>query len=235
MSSLDTAKDARILVLEDALRRLTEVVNNRKLKIHIDYSKLGEALKTAGALLYEVKYSYQEAAQLANLEPTNKLIDVMKQFEEVFELARKSSGFLPKTANEQIVVSDTLYSLSIINGFQEKLRSYDDDPAFAVDILAVEITQLKPVEGAEKLTECRCTDGTRIWPIVTNLQGLISGTKLACAYLPPVNMMGTVSEAMFLGGDPLPESTQLGPLSDIPQSALDQARAQVLQITKRMT
>ncbi len=232
---MDTAKDARVLVLEDALRRLTEVVNNRKLKIHIDYSKLGEVLKTAGALLYEVKYSYQESAQLANLEPTIKLIDSISQFAEVYESAVKSSGFTPKSAKEQLVVAEVHYSLSIVSGFQGKLQSHGDDPAFAVDILAVEITQLKPVEGAEKLTECRCTDGTRIWQIVTNLQGLITSTKLACAYLPPVDMMGVVSEAMFLGGDSLPETTQLGPLSEIPQSALDQARAQVLQITKRMT
>ena len=54
---MDTAKDGRVLVLEDALRRLTEVVTNRKLKMHIDYGKLAETLKTAGALLYEVKYS----------------------------------------------------------------------------------------------------------------------------------------------------------------------------------
>ncbi|MGY5876347.1 MAG: hypothetical protein RTU30_11430 [Candidatus Thorarchaeota archaeon] len=231
---MDTAKDARVLVLEDALRRLTEIVNNRKLKIHIDYSKLGEYLKTAGALLYEVKYSYQEPTKLSNLEPTTKLIESITQFGEVYESAMKTSGFAPKTAKEQLVVADVKYSLSIINGFQEKLQSCGDDPAYAIDILAVEITQLKPVEGAEKLTECRCTDGARIWPIVTNLQGLKISTKLACAYLPPIDMMGIVSEAMFLGGDSLPESTQLGPLSEIPSSALDQARAQVLQITKRM-
>ena len=47
-------------------------------------------------------------------------------------------------------------------------------------------------------------------------------------------MMNNVSDAMFLGGEPLPEGTSLGPLETPPDSALDQARAQVLQITKRM-
>ncbi len=40
--------------------------------------------------------------------------------------------------------------------------------------------------------------------------------------------------AMFLGGEPLPEDTSLGSLDTPPESALDQARAQVLLITKRM-
>jgi len=46
--------------------------------------------------------------------------------------------------------------------------------------------------------------------------------------------MNVVSEAMFLGGDALQEATGLGLLANPPESALDQARAQVLQITKRM-
>ena len=110
-----------------------------------------------------------------------------------------------------------------------------DDPGFAVDILAVEISQTQPVPDSKNLTECRCTDGTRIWRIVTNIQGVKAGSKLACAVLPPVEMMGIVSEAMFLGGDSLPDDTQLGPLESPTSSILDQARAQVLQITKRMT
>ncbi|MHA2192501.1 MAG: hypothetical protein ACXAAR_03645, partial [Candidatus Thorarchaeota archaeon] len=67
---MDTAKDARVLVLEDALRRLNEIIGNRKLRMHIEYSKLANTLKTAGTLLYEVKYSYVDAKALAELEAT---------------------------------------------------------------------------------------------------------------------------------------------------------------------
>ena len=58
---------------------------------------------------------------------------------------------------------------------------------------------------------------------------------MACAVLPPIEMMGIVSEAMFLGGEQLPDDVELGVFKNPPASALDQARAQVLQITKRMT
>ena len=116
-----------------------------------------------------------------------------------------------------------------------KLQEFDDEPAYAVDILAVELSQVQTVQDSKNLTECRCTDGTRIWKIVTNIQDLKTGIKLACAILPPVEMMGIVSEAMFLGGEPLPEETELGFIKTPPSLALDQARAQVLQITKRMT
>jgi len=232
---LDTAKDARILVLEDALRRLNEVVNNRKLKFHIEYSKLGQALKVAGSLIYEVKYSYQSAEQLADSEATKNLVEAISDFESLFEQSFTSSAFSPKTLNDKLVLAEVRYSLRIVRRFPEKLRHFDDDPAYAIDVLAVEVTQIQPVKDSDKLTECRCTDGSRIWPIVTNIQNIKQGTKLVCGVLPPVEMMGVISEAMFLGGELLADSVDLGLLDAIPASAMNQARAQVLEITKRMT
>ncbi len=232
---LDTAKDARILVLEDAIRRLTEVVGGRKLKLHVDYSKLVEALQQAGSLIYEIKYSYIPAQQVADLEATQKIVDSIISFRAEIQDSINTSGYKPSTMKETLSLADTFYSIRIVEGFMHKLREFDEDPGHAVDIIAVEISQTKEVQDSKNLIECRCTDGTRIWKIVTNIQGLKSGMKLACALLPPVEMMNIVSEAMFLGGEPLPEDTVLGPLKTPPPSTLDQARAQVLQIIKRMT
>ncbi len=231
---MDTAKDARVLVLEDALRRLNEVVVNRKLKMHIEYSKLNELLKTAGSLLYEVKYAYQDSSSLASLEATENLVASIAEFAKMYRAAL-SSGYKPGTVKEQVAQAEVAYSLRTVESFQRKLREFDEEPAFAIDILAVEVSEVSPVKDSSNLSECRCTDGTRIWKIVTNISGVKEGSKLACAVLPPVEMMNVLSEAMFLGGSPLPEDTPLGHLTDPPSSALDQARAQVMHITKRMT
>ncbi len=224
-----------MLVLEDALRRLNEIVGNRKLRMHIEYSKLANALKTAGTLLYEVKYSYVDAKSLAVLEVTRNLVNAIGEFADVFGAAVNSQGYKPQSTIEKLVLVEVYYALSIVGGFEERLQNADDDPALAIDILAVEISQKKAVEGSTNLTECRCTDGGRIWTIVTNIPDVETGMRLPCAILPPVDMMGIVSEAMFLGGEPLPGNTEMGPLKVPPSYAMDQARAQVLQITKRMT
>ncbi|MHA2140205.1 MAG: hypothetical protein ACXADC_06005 [Candidatus Thorarchaeota archaeon] len=232
---MDTAKDARVLVLEDALRRLNEIVSNRKLRMHIEYSKLASALKTAGSLLYEVKYSYIDAKSLAEHEATRNLLRAISEFSELFRGAVKSQAYKPQSVSERMALTEVQYALSIVEGFERRLHDANDDPAHAIDILSVEVSQTKAVEGSNNLTECRCTDGSRIWTIVTNIPGILGGMKLSCAVLPPANMMGIVSEAMFLGGEPLPETAELGPHKKPPSSELDQARAQVLQITKRMT
>jgi predicted RNA-binding protein with EMAP domain len=231
---LDTAKDARVLVLEDALRRLNETVTNRKLRVHLDYGKLTESLKTAGTLLYEVKYSYVEPKVLADLDATKKLVAAIAEFARVCDAAVKSSSYKPKTVKEVEAMAELSYAQRAVQGFQRRLREYGEDSAFAVDILAVEIGEVHPVEASKNLTECRCADGSRVWHIVTNIKGLKPGMKLPCAVLPPVEMMGAVSEAMFLGDEALPEATKLGPMSTPSSSALDQARAHVLNILKRM-
>ncbi len=234
MNSLDTAKDARVIVLEDAIRRLNEIVNNRKMKFHIEYSKLGEILQQAGSLIYEVKYSYLPPDQVADLEATNKIVSSLAGFRTTVDDAIKSTGYKSTTTKDNLTLAEIYYSFRIVEDFQRKLRNYDEEPGRAVNLLAVEISQIQSVPESKNLTECRCTDGSRIWKIVTNLSNVETGTKLACAVLPPVEMMNIVSEAMFLGGEPLPETTELGPMENPPDAALDQARAQVLQIMKRM-
>ena len=231
---MDTAKDARILVLEDALRRLHEMVGNRKLKLHVDYSKLGTILQQAGSLIYEVKYSYVPAPKVAELDATKKLVESVSEFRSILDDAIKTSGYKPTSLSESLCLADVFYAFRIAEALIGKLQDFDDEPAYAVDIIAVEISQIQAVPDSKNLTECRCTDGSRIWRIVTNIQEVKTGSKLACAVLPPVEMMGIVSEAMFLGSDSLPDDTPLGLLESPTSSILDQARAQVLQITKRM-
>lgn len=202
--------------------------------MHIEYAKLTEALKTAGTLLYEVKYSYIDAKALAELEATSHLVQAMATFAELFRAAVKSQAYKPQSVKEKLILAEVHYALGIIEGFEQRLLAANDDPAHSVDILAVEISQTKAVDSSANLKTCRCTDGSRIWTIVTNIPTVVIGMKLFCAVLPPVEMMGIISEAMFLGGEPLPESMGLGPCTELPSNVLDQARAQVLQISKRM-
>jgi predicted RNA-binding protein with EMAP domain len=169
------------------------------------------------------------------LDATKNIVESVAEFRNILEDAIKTSGYKPTSLNESLCLAEVFYAFRIAEALIRKLQDFDDDPAYAVDIVAVEISQTQSVPDSKNLTECRCTDGSRIWRIVTNLQEVKIGSKLACAVLPPVEMMGIVSEAMFLGGDSLPDDTPLGPLDSPTSSIINQTRAQVLQITKRMT
>ncbi|MHA2034333.1 MAG: hypothetical protein DRO93_05455 [Candidatus Thorarchaeota archaeon] len=233
MKALDTAKDPRILVVEDAIGRFGNIVRNRRLKVHLDYGTFANALKSLESTFYEVKYSYAEPGQLAELPATRKMVEEISRMGTTIESAVSSANYRPKTVGERLALSEFRYGVRTVEGLPRRL-ALPDDPAFAVDIIAVEVTQVSKVEGSDKLTLCRCTDAARIWTIVTNIQRIKPGTRLPAAVLPPTEMMGVVSEAMFLGGDPLPEDTTLGLLSAPPEAALNQARGQVMALIKRL-
>jgi predicted RNA-binding protein with EMAP domain len=209
-------------------------VKLRRLKLHISYSELAKILGFAENIFYEVKYSYIEPKALADLDATKKIIDAGMKFRDIYEQAVKTTGYATESVKEKFVHAEIKYALRTIERFRNRLTDFNEDPGHAIDILAVEITQSKSIEGSDNLTECRCTDGTRIWTIVTNIKEISVGTKLSCAVLPPVEMMGVVSEAMFLGSEQLSESIQLGLLPFPSASTIDQARAQVMGIITRM-
>ncbi len=231
---VDTAKDARVLILEDALRRIDDLVTNRRLRVHIEYRRLEQLVQDANNLLYEIKYSYIEPDQLAELPSTKRLVETVSEIGELVHSAVVSSGYRPKTTKEQLVHAELEYAVRTANGLPRRLHQGISDPGYAVDILAVEVSKVEPVPGATRLFSCRCTDGRRIWKILTNISGIKNGSRHACAALPPVEMMDGVSEAMFLGGEILPEDTPLGVLTSVPSQMLDQARAQVLKIIERL-
>ena len=77
-----------------------------------------------------------------------------------------------------------------------------------MDILSV---QVRNIARESKLLKTRVTDGVEDFSVVTNMMHVKSDMRLAAAFLPPREVGGTVSEAMFLGSDTRPEEagTQL--------------------------
>ena len=117
MKSLDTSKDARVLVLEDALKRLNDIVKQRKLKLHISYSDLTKILGLVENSFYEVKYSYIDSLTLAELDATKKIMDAGVKFQETYEEALKSTGYETGSTKEKLNHDEVTYALRIINGF----------------------------------------------------------------------------------------------------------------------
>ncbi len=230
---MDTAKDARILLVEDALNRMLAVVKQRRLKTYLDYAALAAALNDAHGALYEVKYSYADAEQVLNLPATTRVVAAAEAVAKAVGDAM-NSGYKPGSTGEKLALAELNYGTRIITGFPRRLRNGSDDPGMATDIIAVETTQVSEVKGSENLLECRCTDGSRIWTVVTNIREVRPNMTLAAAVLPPAEFMGVISEAMFLSKNVLPEGTALGVIEQPTPDILKQARAQVLAIVKRL-
>jgi predicted RNA-binding protein with EMAP domain len=60
---------------------------------------------------------------------------------------------------------------------------------------------VRHVKKSGNFWNTRVTDGKAEYDVVTNLSGVATGSVLAAAFLPPRDIGGTISEAMFLGGE----------------------------------
>jgi predicted RNA-binding protein with EMAP domain len=231
--SLDTANDARILVVEDALKRLENIFSKRLLRFQVDYKRLLELHGKAKEAYYGIKFSYQEPEEIKSSKSLESLVESIEKFEDIYQTARNERAFKPENPSQKKLIAETEYVFRTVFGFGNRLN-YPSDPAFAIDILCVEITHASHIEESDSLTACRCSDGSRIWEILTNIDFLDTELKMPAGVLPPTELMNSVSEAMFLHRSPLSQDTPLGRLDDPPNEALDQARAQVLNIAKKV-
>ena len=71
-----------------------------------------------------------------------------------------------------------------------------EDPLYAVDIECVRVVTVKRVEGSRSLWVTKA-QGRLGYTIVTNIQGVRQGEVRAAAILPPRELHGYISEAMY--------------------------------------
>ena len=196
---LNTAKDFRILVAEDALNKLEDIVKYHKLNLPINWNKVYGIIRDTRSCLMKIKYSY---LPLKNLSKTNEIKDLQNySIELVRHLLDKQliQKFNPDPYNLAMV----RYCLRIIYGLKYRLMLGEDNkPFYAVDIEGVEIVNVYRHPRAEKLYITKA-EGLFPYTIITNIETVRKGETRAAAILPPVIIRGELSEAMYCS-DPIP-------------------------------
>jgi predicted RNA-binding protein with EMAP domain len=95
------------------------------------------------------------------------------------------------------------WCIRILGGLPERLANSGASLASGVDLVAVEVRNVTP---SGPLWRTLVSDGRAEYGVMTNLPGIRRGQVLAAAFLPPREVGGVVSEAMFLGAEPRTEA-----------------------------
>jgi predicted RNA-binding protein with EMAP domain len=187
----DTSRDPRLLVGEIALKRLNKLLPLR----HGAQPKLGKQetsaeLKRIESNLMACKFMYLAPDDLAGQGPLLEVVASARKLRESLEdaLARKEVN--------PMVRADLRWCFRVLEGLTDRLRRPASTLAAGVDLLAVKVKQLTK---KDKLWVTRVDAGDSELTVVTNMEGIAPGQVLAAALLPPVELAGTVSEAMYLG------------------------------------
>ena len=202
--SYDTSADPRILVAQRACAVLKSAVKQKSgAAVKISRDRVAGLVSECDSSVMTLMYMYQEPEILAVSQPVSQLTDAAAA------LAAAYGDVIASQKDRSLLRANIRWCVRILGGLAARFGHSARSLAAGIDLQAVQVQNVFP-QGNFLLT--RVSDGLESYSVVTNLKGVSSNTRLAAAFLPPREIGGEVSEAMFLGGGERNESpgTRLG-------------------------
>jgi len=194
----DTAKDPRLLVAQRACALLRKAVHQKMgMRPPVGREKLEAWAAAAESAVMTLTYSYQEPSDLAASDPMKEIVGAASALRDATEV------ILTGKEAPALLRARIKWGLRTLSGLPARLSNPGKTLASGVDIVAVDV---KTVARTGKLWLTRVWDGSTEYPVVTNMGTIAAGNVHAVAFLPPAEVGGTVSEAMFLGDEKRPEA-----------------------------
>ena len=188
--SHDTTKDPRIIVANLACALLKKSVKLKPVvQLKISRDRLTGPAAACESAVMMLMYMYQEPEVLAFSEPLKNLDPALKTIAEAYEKLISSKD------DHSWLRANIRWCLRILSGLGDRFGNSGATLAAGVDLVVV---QVRNVTKQGNFLKTIVTDGADNYTVVTNLTGVETDSKLAVAFLPPREIGGTVSEAMFL-------------------------------------
>jgi len=195
----DTTKDPRIIVAHLACNLLKKSVKQKTtIPLKVSRDKLPQLVSACESAVLTLMYMYQEPGVLASAAPLSDLAGAVAAIAGAYEklLASKDDHSLPRATIR--------WCLRTLQGLPERLLNAGASLAAGIDLVVVQVRNVAQSGGFRKTI---VNDGKTDYTVVTNLTGVKTNSRLAAAFLPPREIGGTVSEAMFLGSGLRTEAT----------------------------
>jgi predicted RNA-binding protein with EMAP domain len=187
----DTTKDPRIIAANLACALLKKSVNLKPMvQFKIPRDRVTEPAAACESAVMTMMYMYQEPEALASSEQSTNLSEAAKTIAEAYEKLISSKD------DHSLLRANIRWCLRILNGLKDRFGNPGATLAAGVDLVVV---QVRNVAKQGNFLKTIVTDGVDNYTVVTNLTDVETDSKLAVAFLPPREVGGTVSEAMFLG------------------------------------
>ena len=192
----DTRNDYRVLVAEHALGLLENVARTRSVPGVVEWRSLESLLEEARKQLMSIKYSFLPPRMLAEHESVKRLQELSKEIaKRLLPWDKIKTMSLDRKA--RMSIARAKYAIRILYGLPYRLILGDEnDPLYAIDIECVRILSVAKHRGAEKLYVTRA-QGVLTYTIITNIETIKKGEIRAAAILPPIELRGEISEAMY--------------------------------------
>jgi predicted RNA-binding protein with EMAP domain len=203
----DTTKDPRILVAQRCCKVLQWSLKQKsKSMITIAKDRLARLVPACDSAVMTLMYMYQEPDVLISSKPVEKLTATAATLREAYH------HLIASRDDQSLLRANIRWCIRIFQGLPQRLANSGLSLAAGIDLVVVKV-QSKIKQGNFYIT--RVSDGSDTYAVVTNLNGIRLNHKVAAAFLPPRDIGGTVSEAMFLG---------LAERSEVPGTLLEESQ-----------
>jgi predicted RNA-binding protein with EMAP domain len=187
----DTTNDPRIQVAQMACNLLKKAVKLKPgVSLRISRDKVTELAAKCDSAMMALTYAYQDPKTLSASDFMKTLLETLDLLNEAY------APLVEKKDDGTMLRANVRWCLRTLNGLKGRLANAGKTLSSGVDLVVVKV---KNVERGENLLRTKVTDGTSDYTVVTNMMGVKNDDMLAVAFLPPREVGGTVSEAMFLG------------------------------------
>ncbi len=184
---------------EYAYNLLVDIIRNHKLNIPLNIGLLNNILHELKTNIYRLKYMYLPSNELIKTREINAIRDASVKLAKILLDKEALRRYRP----DPYQVALTRWCLRILYGLRNRImRGDDNNPLYSIDIEGVEIVSVMKHPKADKLWLTKA-EGILPYDIVTNIENIRKGEVRAAAILPPVKIMGVLSEAMYCS-NPLP-------------------------------
>jgi predicted RNA-binding protein with EMAP domain len=187
----DTSKDPRIITAHYACAVLKKSVKQKpEVPLRASRDRLSELVSTCESAVMALMYMYQDPETLTVSVPLSNLSEAAKTLDEAYE------NVIANKDDHSMLRANIRWCLRTLNGLKDRLRHSGTTIASGIDLMTV---QVRNVAKTGNFFKTRVTDGISDYTVVTNLTDVTTNSFLAAAFLPPREIGGTASEAMFLG------------------------------------
>ena len=191
--SFQTTNFPPILIGELALRELRDSFST-KLGFRPTLTKIeiNELMKSVESSLMILKYSYLSIEELINHE---ELINLHKAGELIKKAIKPAKNSQSTNSLTPALIN---WGCLILSGLGRRVKISDSQLGSGVDLKVVRVRNTQK-RGDFLLT--RAYDDVRAYTILTNIFELRTNQNFAVAFLPPREIDGQLSEAMYLGNE----------------------------------
>jgi len=202
----DTRNDYRLIVADHAVAMLEDIVRAKRLPVPTDWQKAQIIVRELKGLVKKMRFSFIPPTVLARSDEAARLQQLVRELSGLL-LNPRWVDRVKADARSRRVLAETKYALRTLYGLPARLSLGDsNDPYYAFDVECVTVTNVSRHPDADSLyvTHAR---GRLSYTIVTNIADVRRGDLRAAVILPPRELRGVVSEAMYcsrrnLAGEP---------------------------------